>query len=157
MCTANCQLNVYTTFFSCQHSSSAYRNTLASCKIIFETTGLKKKKNKLSQNFIFSDRFPRREKRGFTKANGKNMTSCLTIVHHLFCFFSFQFITFWLFINAVITDKDDESSKLNIWFTRCYAWIWGLRVGGVREVVSTSGYITWQRKLSRWICWHFFF
>lgn len=90
----------------------------------------------------------------------KLMTSSFDRYCSLLVFRRFlQFITFWRLLSVAITDKDHESSKLNICFSHCCSvhmqtvadWT------GAREGVSHPGYITWLNKLSRWICWHFFF
>lgn len=67
-CATNCQLNIHTTFFSCQRSSCACRNTLAFHKMIFEATGLK---TLTSQNYIFSDPFPKTERQDSPKLKDK--------------------------------------------------------------------------------------
>ena len=138
------QNTTHTTFFSCQPSSSARWDTLAFCES-------NRSKNIPTSKLLRS--VSKSRQKGFTKANGKNMTSYSTEAHHLiFPSFPFGSLTFRYLTNVVIiTDKD--SSKLNIWFTHCS---WGER-GRRERMVSTRGYITGQRKLSRWICWHFFF
>lgn len=81
--------------------------------MIFEAAGLKTLQ---SQNYILSDLFPQRDREDSPKLMEKTWLHLLAIVHCLFFFFS---INLWHFLHAVITDKDDERSKLNICSARC--------------------------------------
>lgn len=80
-------------------------------------------KNTRSQNYISSDPFPKRQREDSQKLMEKTWLHIWPL-----CTTSFspypsihQFITFWHFMNAVIIDKDYESSKLNIWLSCCYS------------------------------------